>query len=362
MTDVLMYADTLRSPDLRHIISIPIGDAFPFVERDGKPTAFVHAVEEPRVRALGGIDVVTYGELGLAELTEQGFSYHAARIELLVRACRHAGITEATVPEDFPLGAAERLRREGIAVIPDTALFAQRRRAKSPGEIEGVRRAQAATIRAMTAIRDGARAGGDVSSESLRAAARRATADDSVIPEYMIVAHGAQAASVHDEGTGPIAPGECIVVDLGLRDVESGCWSDMTRTFCIGTPPQELVDYHAACMEVHEKVVPLIRAGFSAAELHRLSDEIIAAHGYPTILTAGAGISEGYFHTLGHGVGLEIHEGPSLAPNGESLVAGDIITIEPGIYRAGFGGCRIEDLILVTEDGYENLTDFPYEL
>jgi Xaa-Pro aminopeptidase len=115
-------------------------------------------------------------------------------------------------------------------------------------------------------------------------------------------------------------------------------------------------------MEVHEKVVPLIRPGFSAAELHRLSDEIIAAHGYPTILTAGAGISEGYFHTLGHGVGLEIHEGPSLAPNGESLVAGDIITIEPGIYRAGFGGCRIEDLILVTDDGYENLTDFPYEL
>jgi Xaa-Pro aminopeptidase len=214
----------------------------------------------------------------------------------------------------------------------------------------------------MTAIRDGARAGGDVSSESLRAAARRATADDSVIPEYMIVAHGAQAASVHDEGTGPIPPGECIVVDLGLRDVESGCWSDMTRTFCIGTPPQELVDYHAACMEVHEKVVPLIRPGFSAAELHRLSDEIIAAHGYPTILTAGAGISEGYFHTLGHGVGLEIHEGPSLAPNGEALVAGDIITIEPGIYRAGFGGCRVEDLILVTEDGYENLTDFPYEL
>ena len=89
MTDVLMYADTLRSPDLRHIISIPIGDAFPFVERDGKPTAFVHAVEEPRIRELGGIEIVTYGELGLAELTEQGFSYQAARIELLVRACRH---------------------------------------------------------------------------------------------------------------------------------------------------------------------------------------------------------------------------------------------------------------------------------
>ena len=361
MTDVLMYADTLRSPDLRHVVPLGIGDAFPYAERDGTTYAFVHAVEEPRVRELTGIEVITYGELGLAELMEQGFSYHASRVELLVRACKRVGLTEALVPEDFPLAAAERLRREDIAMRTDSHLFAGRRRAKTPGEIAGIRRAQAATIRAMTAIRDGVHAGG-ATSESLRAAARRATADDNVIPEYMIVAPGPQAASVHDEGHGPVGEGEGVVVDLGFRDVDSGCWSDMTRTFCHGTPPDELVGYHAACLEVHEKVVPQIRAGFSAAELHRLSDEIVAAHGYPTILTAGMGISEGYFHTLGHGVGLEIHEGPSLAPNGEDLVAGDVITIEPGVYRAGFGGCRVEDLVLVTEDGYENLTDFPYDL
>jgi Xaa-Pro aminopeptidase len=362
MTDILMYADTLRSPDLRHVVPLPIGDAFPYVEHDGKIYAFVSSVEEERVRGLDGIEVVSHAELGLAELIEQGFSYRASRLELLVRACRMIGIAEAVVPDDFPLAAAERLRREGIGLRPDSDLFAGRRRSKSPHELEGIRRAQSATQRAMGAIRDGVRAGGDISSESLRAAARRATADDGVIAEYMIIAHGAQAASVHDEGHGPIAPGECVVVDLGIRDVDSGCWADMTRTFCVGEPPEELVGYHAACMEVHERVVPLICPGFSAAELHRRADEIVAARGYPTMLSSGVNVAEGFFHGLGHGVGLEIHEWPSLAPHGEDLVAGDVITIEPGVYRPGFGGCRVEDLVLVTDDGYENLTDFPYDL
>lgn len=351
--DVLIYADTLRSADLRHVVPIAIGDAFPYAEHRGRAFAFVSSTEEARVSELGGLEVVGYADLGLADLLEQGFTHQSARLELLARACRTIQLEDAAVPPDFPLAAAARLQREGIRVEPAGDLFATRRRSKSAREIEGIRQAQAATHRALEAIRDRLRAGGSASSESLRAAAREAVAADAVLMEYMIVAHGPQSASPHEDGYGAIERGEPVVVDLGVRDAKSGCWADMTRTFCIGAPPEELVEYHDTCREVLERVTPEVRPGVNCAHLHRLADEIIAARGYPTMLTAGVGSSEGFFHALGHGVGLEIHEAPTLGPSGEDLLEGDVVTIEPGVYRQGFGGCRLEDLVLVTASGCE---------
>ena len=91
---------------------------------------------------------------------------------------------------------------------------------------------------------------------------------------------------------------------------------------------------------------------------------MIAKAGYPTLLTKedGRPLVDGFFHSLGHGVGLAIHEAPSLGRAGEALVAGDVLAVEPGIYKQGLGGCRLEDLVLVTTDGAEVLTRFPYDL
>ena len=154
-----------------------------------------------------------------------------------------------------------------------------------------------------------------------------------------------------------------IVVDVFPRDLESGAWGDLTRTLCVGEPPAELVERHRHVREAQRRATEAVRPGVSGEELNRIAASYLAEQGYATRLgrDGGAPLEEGFIHYLGHGLGLDLHEAPTLDEGGETLVVGDVVTIEPGLYRPGWGGCRIEDVVVVTEDGYEMLTDCPYD-
>jgi len=180
----------------------------------------------------------------------------------------------------------------------------------------------------------------------------------------MIVSHGSQTAIGHDMGSGRIGRDDVVLLDLFPVDVESACFSDITRTFVVGNAPAEIPEWHELCREALELAAAEVRAGANGGDIHRLVSRFFAERGFPTLLTKPEGevLRDGFYHGLGHGVGLEVHESPSLGMIGEELVAGDVITIEPGLYRFGFGGVRVEDLLLVTDDGYERLTDCPYDL
>jgi Xaa-Pro aminopeptidase len=166
-------------------------------------------------------------------------------------------------------------------------------------------------------------------------------------------------------GAGQIEAGEPIVIDLWPRDGESACCADMTRTFVVGDPPDELVEWHRLCKEALDRALDDMRPGVTGKAVYEGSCEIFEAAGYPTQRTKQEGepLSEGFFHSLGHGVGLEVHELPVLGMVGhEELKRGEVFAVEPGLYRPGFGGCRLEDLLVVTDDGAEKLTSFPYDL
>ena len=272
------------------------------------------------------------------------------------------------MPPDFPLFVADHLRAGGIELSVDDDEFVRRRRRKSPDELEGIRRAQRAADAAMgvaaSLIRE-LRPG--LTSEEVREAMRTVTEEHGCeLPDDVIVSHGAQSAIGHDSGSGEIGAGEPVVVDIWPRDKASRCYADMTRTFVAGggEPPAELAEYWRLTRDSLERVYADLRAGAHGRALYERSCEPYIEAGKPTQLTKEPGqvLEDGYFHGLGHGIGLEVHERPALSRIGDELLEGDVVTVEPGCYRRGFGGCRLEDLVLVTAAGCEVLTNFPYDL
>jgi Xaa-Pro aminopeptidase len=363
--DLLIYADTVRSPELRHEVPLAVPDPFLYVERNGSRYAFVGSLEVPRMQGLNGLQPVPLEELGMDELIAQGLSSDELDREIVLRACQRVGLEEASAPRWFPLDIADHLRANGVTLRVDGELFDGRRRVKTQAELAGIRRAQQAAEAAMDAIRGRLRKG-RVTCEELRGEAMRVFSEaGAIVPDIVIVSHGPQTAIGHEPGYGEIRPGEPVVVDLFPQDPESGCYTDMTRTFCVGDPPEELVQLQGLVREALDLAYSTIRPGVSGQEAHRAVCEFFQQHGFPTQLTKTPGevLDEGFFHSLGHGVGLEVHEQPGLGRTGVEIVRGDVLAVEPGLYRQGFGGCRLEDTVLVTEDGVELLgSGYSYDL
>ena len=374
MPDVLIYADTMRAPDMRHEVPVSVPDPFLYVERNGTKHAVLTSYEVDRVSA-AGIQAHPLEEFGWDELLRQGNPREETMLLLLERAVEGLGVTDAVVPPTFPVELADRLRAKGVELTPDREFFLDRRRVKNEPEIEGIRKAQRGTEAAMDAARDLLRRadasngtlvvdGEALTCERLKTVITDVFNDHGLVADGMIVSHGAQTAVGHEMGFGPIAPNEPIVLDLFPRDRESGCYADMTRTFVVGEPPEELVEYHRLVKEALDRSIAALKDGVVGRDVYTIACEVFHEAGYPTQLSKEEGevLDRGFFHGLGHGVGLEVHERPWLSRDASTVKAGDVITIEPGLYEPGFGGCRLEDLVLITEDGPENLTQYPYDL
>ncbi len=376
MPDVLIYADTFRSADMRHAIPLGVPDPILYVEAGGAKHVFTHSMEAQRLRALGLFDVHLSEEYGSDELMAAGLDRKEIRAQLAVRQVQSLGITGASVPENFPVWLADRLRDAGIELDVDQDLFDDRRRSKTDAQLEGMRRAQRAAEAAMDTCRDLLRRsvisgdrllldGEALTVERVKAAMSQTFAAHDTTADEFIVAPGAQGAVGHDMGSGPIPPHTPVVVDIWPRDNASAVYTDMTRTWVVGEIADDVREWHRLVKEALDRAIAETKPGIEGRALFDGTCEIFEAAGELTqrTKTPGEPLANGFFHGLGHGVGLEVHEAPGLGMLGTAkLVPGDCITIEPGLYRQGYGGVRLEDNVLVTADGYENLTTYPYDL
>jgi Xaa-Pro aminopeptidase len=332
-------------------------------------TAMLHAVRPDAT-------LLDVDELGFYELLKSGMTRDELWLELTSRAAAAAAVREAIVDFDFPLGVAERLRADGIELTVDDRQFSIRRRAKSEPEMAGILRAQRSAEAGMAAAADLLRRAEPVDgmlhvegrvllAEDVRAALRAACAEHGApAPPSVIVASVAQGYG-HEAGTGPLPAGLPIEVDLWPQDEESQCWADMTRTFVVGgEPPEEVRRQERLVREAIEAARAAIRPGVTGNELHGQTCDVFEREGYRTQRTGpGEDASEGFQFALGHGVGLRVHEDPGLGmASREPLVPGDVLAIEPGLWDREVGGVRFEDLVVVTDDGCETLTDYSYAL
>lgn len=183
----------------------------------------------------------------------------------------------------------------------------------------------------------------------------------------MIFAQGRDAGVPHSRGEAdmPLKLGQSIVFDLFPKNPDKQYYHDMTRTWCIGYAPEEVQEAYDLVMHAFSQSLEAITLGEPTKNLQKLVCDIFEEHGHPTPLT-NPGTQEGYVHSLGHGLGMEVHEGPSISTYDPDPVfeAGHVVTIEPGLYYPERGwGVRIEDTIYIGEAGeVVNLTDCPYDL
>jgi Xaa-Pro aminopeptidase len=376
MGGLLLHGDTERSAALRHEIPIAIIDPLLYAEVDGRRYVLTTQLESDRIKELlPDAELLDYFVLGYKELVQNGMSYEEASLEVESRAVNEIGIKEATVPGDFPLALGDRLRQDGVALTIDDAAVKLRRRAKSPAELEGIRAAQEAAeagLRAASELLARAQATGDrleldgkaLTAEDVRSALRAACAEQGApCPPDVIVA-SVRDGFGHDPGSGPLPAGLPIHVDLWPQHEESGCWADTARTFVIGEPRGPIAERAELVREALEQAKASVRPGVTGRELFDATCDLFEGAGYATQRTVGPDAGpDGFQHSLGHGVGLEVHEAPPLGLAGHGpLVAGDVLAIEPGLWDSELGGVTFEDLVVVTEDGCELLTDFSYDL
>jgi len=344
---------------------------------EGKTYLAVSSLEYGRARKASPTDeLLSYEELEISKLSREmksGAKGYAQAIRNLLDKLGAAD-SPLSVPPTLAVAYADALRDRGLSLTPDRKLFEALRRAKTPQEVAHVERAQRAVeeacehavgiLREAEVDGDGALLwqGEALTSEILRSEINVELLRRNCLGDGTIASGGSQAADPHERGSGSLRAGESIILDIFPKDLSSRYYADMTRTFVKGDPNEELRRMYDAVLESQEAALAMIGPGVNGRDVHRKVADVLHEAGYKTNVhdqEPGKPLTEGFFHGTGHGVGLEIHEAPRLAPVDEDLIPGDVVSVEPGLYYPEVGGVRIEDLVVVTEDGCRNLTRFP---
>lgn len=365
----LLFSESEHGADMLHATGFRAPDPFAFLESRGKTSILLSDLEIDRGRKEARVDeIVSWSELERKlSARSAGKPAPAAVIAAFAKA---RGGSRPQVPADFPLGLARELDRHGVTVTPVEGMFRPERQIKSAGEIrlltEATRITETGMERAFEILRATSIGRGNVlrwggavlTSERLRIEIESAILRAGGIPAgNSIVACGEQACDPHERGHGPLKGNSLIIIDLFPRG-RSGYYGDLTRTVVRGKASEAQTRLWEICLLGQRLALGSLGAGADGRVIHSEVTGFFRDNGYPTERVGGRWT--GFFHGTGHGLGLDLHEAPRFGAG--KLRAGQVFTIEPGLYIPGVGGVRHEDVALITKTGHKLLSRCPKPL
>ncbi|MDA1044089.1 MAG: Xaa-Pro peptidase family protein [Verrucomicrobia bacterium] len=363
---ILLIASPSDAPDLFYSCEFWAPDPVVYLLTSKMRYLVVSRLEVSRARALAAasrttppMQVLTPEELGIPRSARGRYDEWALKL------LRRIGVDRVHVPSTFPHGAAMRLSARSIKVsVNDAALFPQRA-VKTPLEVEHITESQQAAVTAMRAAIDLIarttigresllKSGGKtLLAEDVQRRIHQVLLDHNCVCSDVIVAGGAQGADPHEKGHGPLKAREPIVIDIFPKHRRHGYWGDITRTVIRGKASTAQKRLYSAVRSAHAAALKRVAPRVQCASVHAAAAEALERCGFKTGLSEGAPV--GFIHSTGHGVGLAIHEAPSVSLNTTRLKRGHVITIEPGLYYPALGGVRLEDTVVVTANGFRLL-------
>jgi Xaa-Pro aminopeptidase len=370
---ILLFSRGDTDADFLYACRLSVEQALYFRFADGDDLLVVPTLELERAQKEGkAASIVDYRDAGWTMQADSLAAWSGVARHVLAE--RGAGAVRVS-----PLLAAqlyESLRSAGVEPEIDTGLFQAERRRKTAEEADCIHAAQEAAeaacveiigqIAAAEAKSDGLLWLDDspLTSERLMARAQAALAEIGYGAAEMIVAGSPECALPHFQGAGPIRVGAPVIIDIFPRGRTSHYHGDLTRTVVAGPVPELVQRMHDACVEALDGAIAQLRAGANGRDVHRGACQVLVDHGFGTTTSGLEGRPDGprMNHSTGHGVGLEVHEAPALRDFDYPLKAGDVVTVEPGLYQLGLGGVRVEDTGMVTADGFRNFTSLPRSL
>lgn len=357
---------------LYHRIRFSVGDPAALVETESGSTLILRDLEMARAREKARVNQVRC-PADLSPLEGLSGDRETATAQALAEFLSREGIEEVEADRSFPLIFAHELKRRCINLRYNPALGIDERRSKDAQEVEWLRKAQKVAAKIVLqscqlvakaeAAADGTLqdAGAPLTSKRLRTRIDLWLLEEGFHnPGGSIVAGGPQAADCHFSGAGPLRTGQPVIIDVFPCDKITFYNGDCTRTVVHGEIPAKVKAMHEAVVAAQQAAVAAVKPGVSGESVHQASIQTIRQHGYCAERGALTGQIPSMTHGTGHGIGLDVHEPPLLDFQGPALIVGDALTIEPGLYSNAIGGVRVEDLVVITTEGCENLaSDLP---